>query len=480
MGFNMSSEPEIDVFTSYNTADEEIAKKIGEYLENQKIGERSIRVFFAPWDVKPAKNFIDKIDEGLEKAKFFALVLSPEALQAEWPTAERAASLLSDPSGRMGRVIPILVKSCKVPPLLAIRNWIDLREKSKFKIEMERMLCTIRGVPLPRGGPSAGSQRVVESGPSILILENKASEPDKVEESLHSNLFPITKIPSIIWKAPTIFWEKSAVYAKFGNLLSPFILREKHIFTFSNLSEETNLLRLAVDTHKIESLNLKDWFDDENKRRWLIDLLASETKKFCKNIGLYFDRTGKQFYGDKRVITNEKFSWTPHVRKGKRSLIIPYTKTNEDTGEEITFFYRHRAVGLRFIILGNELFLQIEPGWEFSIDGSILIKGKRRSVLNTRLISRIKNDVEFDEMRFWAWLLSDGVKITMGSDYAPIEINFKPLAFKTSSGIFGDRKPIPEVVEEPPPLVDEDDQSEAVIADEELDEDVEEAEEDYI
>jgi hypothetical protein len=39
-----------------------------------------------------------------------------------------------------------------------------------------------------------------------------------------------------------------------------------------------------------------------------------------------------------------------------------------------------------------------------SIDGSVLIKGKRCSVLNTRLQSRIKNDVEFDEIRFLSFI----------------------------------------------------------------------------
>lgn len=469
----MSSEPKPDIFISYNQADEEIAKKVGEYLENEKISDRQIRVFFAPWDIKPADNFIDKIDEGLSKAKFFALVLSPEALKAEWPTAERAASILSDPSGRMGRVIPILAKPCKVPPLLAIRNRIDLREKSKFKTEMVRLLCTIREEPLPRGSVIPGSKVIVESGPSTLLMENKASFPDKIDESIHTNLFPVTKLPSVIWAAPTVFWEKPTVYAKLGNEISPFILREKYLYTFSNLNDETNRLRLAVDTHAIQSINVKDWFHHEDKSRWLLDLLSSETRKFTKHIGLFFDSTSKQFYGDKRIITNEKFSWTAHVRKGKRGLIIPYTKKNEDTGKETTYFYRHRAVGLRFQILGNELFLQIEPGWEFSIDGSILIKGKRRSVLNTRLQSRLKNDVEFDEMRFWAWILSDGTKISMGSGNA-IEIDYKPLAFKTSYGVFGDHKPLPDVIEEPPPLIEEDDDSEIVIADEDLDEDIDE------
>ena len=464
-----------DVFISYNQADEDIAKKIGENLENEKIGSRNMQVFFAPWDIKPADNFIDRIDEGLAKAKFYALILSPEALEAEWPTAERAASLLSDPSGRIGRVIPILVKPCKVPPLLAIRNRIDLREKSKFKTEMRRLLCTIREEPLPRGEITPGSKLISESGSSSLVTENKILLPDKIEEVIHSNLFPVTKLPSLIWAAPTTFWEKSRVYYQLGNNISPFVLREKYLYTFSNLNEEKNRLRLAIDTHEIKSINIKEWFNDIDKSRWLIDLLASETRKFTRKAGLFFDKTSKQFYGDKKIIVDEKFSWTAHVRKGKRGLIIPYAKKDKDTGKETIYFFRHRAVGLRFQIIGNELFLQIDPGWEFSIDGSFLIKGKRRSVLNTRLQSRLKNDVEFDEMRFWSWILSDGAKIMMGDEQNPIEINFRPLSFKTSYGVFGDHKPIPDVFEEPPPLIEEDDDdSEIIIADEALDKDVEE------
>ena len=464
----MSSESKPDVFISYNQADKEIASKVAEYLESAKIGERNIRVFFASWDIKPADNFIDKINEGLTKAKFFALVLSPDALKAEWPIAERAASLLSDPSGRVGRVIPILAKPCKVPPLLAIRNRIDLRERSRFKTEMQRMLCVVRGEPLPRGREILESKTVSESGYSTLPMENNASLPDKIDESIHTNLFPVTKLPPAIWSAPTAFWKKSDVYASLGNSIPSFILREKHLHTFSNLNEGTNRLRLAVDPHEIKSINVREWLNHEDKSRWLIDLLFSKIRRFASDVGLYYDRTSKQFYGDKRIITNEKFSWTAHVRKGRRGLIIPYAKKNEETGVKTTYFYRHRAVKLRFQILGSELFLQIDPGWEFSRDGSVLIKGKRRSVLNTKLQSHLKNDVEFDEMRFWAWILSDGMKITVGSKDSSIEIDAKPLSFKTSYGVFGDHKPLPDVIEYPPSLTDEDD-SETLTTDEELD-----------
>lgn len=447
---------ENDVFISYNSADEQIARKIVDRLEKEKIGERNIKVFFAPWDIKKGENFIAKVDEGLGKAKYFALVLSPEALEAEWPTAERAAALLKDPSGRLGRVIPILVKPCKVPPLLAIRNWIDMREKSNFKTEIQKLIHTIKGEPLPRGTSSNfGKHVIMESGPSTLIQINKSSDPDQVNENLHSNLYPVTKISSVVWKAPTNMWEKKAVYAQLGNSIPPFILREKYLFTFSPLNDQKNPLRFVIDTKNIESEKIEKWFSDEDKARWLIDLLGSETRNFCKNLGLYFDYTSKQFYGDMKIITNESFSWTPHVRTSKRGLIIPYIKESKETGIPTTYFYRHRAFGLRFLILGKELFLQIDPGWEYSTDGSILIQGRRRSILNTKLRSRLRNDVEFDEMRFWAWLISDGKKIVMGSDSARIEVDARPLMFKTSAGIYGDTKIIPEMITEPPALVEE-------------------------
>lgn len=475
----MTSSFECDVFISYNSADEEISRKIGSLLEQEPIGERKIKVFFAPWDIKKGENFITKIDEGLEKAKYFVLVLSPEALDAEWPTAERAAALLTDPSGRLGRVIPILVKSCKLPSLLAIRNWVDIREKSNFKTEIQKLIYTIKGEPLPRGNLNFeyGKQTIVESGPSNLFRLNNASNPDNIDEKLHSNLYPVINIPRVIWKSPTRFWEKRAVYSQLGNKIPAFILRENHLFTFSSLNDLKNPLRFIIDVNNIESIKSEKWFSDEDKARWLVDLLGSETRKFCKNLGLYFDVTSKQFYGDMKVISNEALSWTAHVRTSKRSLIIPYVKDDKKTGIPTTYFYRHRAIGLRFLLLGKELFLQIDPGWEYSKDGSILIEGRRRSILNTRLRSMVKNDVEFDEMRFWAWLISDGKKIIMGSDDAKIEIDSKPLTFETSGGIYGDKKIIPDMITEPPPLVEEDDEMEEFEVNSEV---IEEGEDDDI
>ena len=76
-------------------------------------------------------------------------------------------------------------------------------------------------------------------------------------------------------------------------------------------------------------------------------------------------------------------------------------------------------------------------------------------------------------MRFWAWILSDGTKIKMGSGDVMIEIDSKPLLFNISYGIYGDNKPTPDIVKVPPSLVEEDG-TESIITDAELDRDVKE------
>lgn len=441
----------LDVFISYNYADEVIAKKIGSNLEKEKYNGRNIKVFLAQWDIKPGDNFIEKINEGLADAKFVVLVLSPEALQAEWPTAERDASLVSDPSGRMGRVIPIIVKPCRIPPLLLTRSWINLSGSAKFDTEMQRLLYKIKGQPLPRGDST-----------NTDLGTNSASEPDKVSESLHSNLFPVLKLPSVIWFATTTIRSNSEIYTQLGNKIPAFILKEGCLYTFTNLEVSSNKLRQVVNTHEIRSLNVQNWFKHSDKSGWLIHLLHVETRKFCRKRGLYFDNMGKQYYGDKKVITPKKITWIARVRRGQRGLIIPYEKFDSSVGKKIVYFYRHRAVKLRFKIIGDKLFLQIDPSWVFSKDGSILIQ-EQRSKLNTRLRSRIRNDVEFNEMRFWVWVLSTANKITIGSNNSTIEVSAKPLLFKTSYGVYGDHKPIPTTNYDPPPLVEE---SDDLVADE--------------
>lgn len=460
----------IDAFLSYQNADKDQATKLGSRLENERNGSGNMKIFYAPWDIAPGQNLVDRIDEGLAKAKYFLLMLSPEAIKEGWPTAERAAAILSDPSGRLGRVIPIIVRSCRIPPLLGFRNYIDLRDKTKYEQEITRLLCILKGIALPRGTRADGRAALIVEPPASPLVDLN-SEPDYVSEEIYGNIFKVTKMPSSIWSAPTKFVSNRNVFDYLGRdlIAPPFILRENRLFAFFDLAREMSPFEGVVENYDIISDRIGHWLSDQDYRSWLVQLANDAIRSKCWQLQLRFDSKGKKYYYPQGVLKNEKVNWFPHVRRSARKLIIDYQRDGR------TVFFRHRAVGLRFVLLGNSLFLRIDPGWIFSFDGKKLIDGRRRSVLNTKINSRFRNSQVLDETRFWAWLLSEDGK-TIKLDLGPgqtIEVDASPIPVRLDRGIFGDWKEIPSTVDAPPELVegaDEDTIEAEDIEDEEDDE----------
>lgn len=78
----------IDLFLCHSGADKDWVRSLGSRLEELRIGDRSIQVFFDEWDIDYGDNIISKIDAGLKQSRFVGLVLSPRMVQADWPTAE--------------------------------------------------------------------------------------------------------------------------------------------------------------------------------------------------------------------------------------------------------------------------------------------------------------------------------------------------------------------------------------------------------
>ena len=156
---------EHDVFISYSHADSKVAVKIKNKLAEHVARGRTISVFLDEETIKPGDNLVDKINKGLSNAHFFLLLLSPESIDAEWPTAERDAALLQDPSGRAGRVISILVKECEIPPLLRIRKWVDFRSDADFDKNMRKIISRITGESLSHSTKKGG--QMPKSGTSL-------------------------------------------------------------------------------------------------------------------------------------------------------------------------------------------------------------------------------------------------------------------------------------------------------------------------
>lgn len=434
-----------DAFISYSHEDSEVAQEIAARLRELCADGSEARIFMDTSAIEPGDNFVDRINEGLSRSRYYILLLSPASIKAEWPTAERDAALLGDPSGRGGRVVPILVRDCEIPPLLAIRHWIDARDKPRLDAGMASLASKITGRSLSHGAGGGTAPASAESAISAPAPARPYShEPDMVDETLYTNLYRVERIPAVR-SAPAKFPTKKMVRQELRCRLPAFVVSGGILYTSSDIKDAGNPLRPAIDTDSIDAVPPEFWLASEDRKRMLAALLNVHASHRCEGMGLTYDAIGKRYYGDKARVTSEKLRWLPHVRTGSRALIIPY---ENDGGIQ---FYRHRALRLSFRVLGSDVFLQVNPGWTFTHDGSAVIEDrKRRTSLNTRLRAHVDNDDEFAEQRFWAWLLSRGGRIEMGERGNPVRIEYVPLKFASQAGICGDHLPTPFDQGDPP------------------------------
>lgn len=82
----------IDLFLCHNGADKEWVEKLAEQIESETFegtpNGRALRVFFDKWDIRPGANVIQRLNDGLAKARYVAVVVSPDMVAADWPTLE--------------------------------------------------------------------------------------------------------------------------------------------------------------------------------------------------------------------------------------------------------------------------------------------------------------------------------------------------------------------------------------------------------
>jgi hypothetical protein len=445
----------LDAFISFQSADKAFARRLAESIEAHPLDGRKLKVFFSPWDIKPGDNIIKKLDESLDKTRFFLLILSPEALRADWPTAERAAAIYSDPSGRLGRVIPVLRRPCGIPPLLRFRNYADFRDESRYEAELTRLLCTLTGQPLPRECSPLALYREtlqrkgVDSG-SPLVSLGESWRADPVIEEVRCNLFFAESVPAKIWSAPYMLTVPPVACFQQGVSIPPHITRERRLFTFVDLSKDNNPFKGVVEDYDVRCIDTKEWFGDEDHARWLVNLLNWGITKHCQKIGLKTYEVGrrprstKKFYYDKDVVL-KKVRWPVSDRLSPKDLLIEYKG-----------FAAHRAVELKFDVMGSLVFLKINTGWVFTFDGYRPIKGPKAKLLSTRFLSSQRNKQNFNETRFWAWLLSeDGKKIKMDFGGTNVEIDAKPLPATVPVGVFGDYRDFSQLDRGPPKIFEE-------------------------
>lgn len=112
------------IFISHNGKDKEVVAPFAHKLA-EIFGIKN--VFYDSWSIRPGDGIIDKMNEGLEKCKFFFFFISKNSLESEMVKLEWQNAIIKKTKGET-RFIPVRLDSSLIPPILLQTLYINLYE----------------------------------------------------------------------------------------------------------------------------------------------------------------------------------------------------------------------------------------------------------------------------------------------------------------------------------------------------------------
>ena len=432
------SKETFDVFLCHNGADKDWVRKLAEQIESETFdgssNGRTLRVFFDEWDIDIGHNILLRLNKALTASRYVAVVISPEMLEAPWPGLEWTHVVSDDPTNRKGRIVPLFLsdyshligKQAELPAPFKALNWIDFRRPADFKRSFLKLVRKLRDESPARGRklrPIASSR--VEPKPLHAPSDEMAASPDRVSDILLGNVLPVQDYPKTIWFAPTDARLPEEVRKQVKDS-AQFILQEKMLLTFADLTREDESLRAVIDETKITSRPLAALKDDVVRWRWIVQLLNRCLRSHLIGLPIKRDDKGRYFFRPKE---NAARVWK-NGNDPERTVADRKTTPNGEV------FWVHQGARLAFQTLGELLLLCIEPCYVFTSDGNQPLDGKPVGPLSIKWGGKERNAAILRHIVFWArTLLRQSSKIEITTGGQPILISGIPAFAKTNFGI---------------------------------------------
>jgi hypothetical protein len=433
----------IDLFLSYTSADREWVERFASKLEAEQIGGRPISVFFDQWDIDHGENILDRIETGLKESRFLAVVLSPAFNRAEWPRLEWQSRVHEDPAGMRGRILPVLLhkfdpvtrEQVEFPLPLRLLRYFDFTESRRFDSEFQQLLRRLRGERPTRGSGISGSN----SGNHSFVGQE---EPTGGPESLVSNLLPVIQYPTAIWSDFTKAEKKQDVWKAWpGAKVAPFLLHGGRLFAFTAPSEPKNPFVKFWGGTNLRQERPIDWIKDSIRAPLLVGLFNQALSEHCYQLRIRRAKLEKsQYFCPTFDGKSRAFRW------GEGARVRTLAKMAENAKGEP--FGVHHSAQMRFIILDDEIYLLIEPGWLFTDDGIRPMTGRQVGVLSTKWGGRERNAAVLRNLLMWGQLLAGrntSIEISLGGTEF-LRMESVPAHAEINVGIASDSIPLERIL----------------------------------
>ena len=266
-----------------------------------------------------------------------------------------------------------------------------------------------------------------------------SGDPDEIEETIYSNLFPVTALPKYVYLGNQREYDDVSIKVLlkqegvFPNFFHKFKQWNDKIVTFENLDNEQNTYRKLVHTDTIRRESIEGWIQDPDKNRIIVELLNRELKHYAMNKGMFHFREKNRLYYPLETPESKKTTKKWRARYGTAERAVAARMYAEQLNR---FIYCHTAFYPSFVEIGpGKFYLRILPTFVLTDDGRNPTYGFKEGTVITRLSYDRYNDKYLNTILFWIHQLGDGKDIKIG-DY--LVIDSKPVEAQVTVGIVFD------------------------------------------
>ena len=239
--------------------------------------------------------------------------------------------------------------------------------------------------------------------------------PVPKQETLISNLLPLTAFPKRIWVGESRFSDVKKIFSLLRNaddrIGGDWILRSGSVISFQNLQEYpwTDICDLGT----CEDFEVEEWADsdDPDRQRHFVELLNRALTTQLYPTVRYRRDQDCYFFACNLGIAPLDIQYQSLVNMSSMTVVHKYDKTNAEGHRYV--WLRHLAFKSRFKRFDGQWYLEITPTYVFTWDGTNLYHFHEKWLSKIKQIE--KNRAVLSNLLLWADYLGGNASDLFGS-----------------------------------------------------------------
>ncbi len=292
-----------------------------------------------------------------------------------------------------------------------------------------------------------GTQSVKASGDEEEFIKRRCEEteyriglisgnPDRIQETLLSNLFEVRQVPSTVYSARLA--REQIPFAV--RMETSFVVQDPYLYSFRDPRSEP--LKPFVVAQTMAKHEVHEWLKDKDRRNIVLWLLDSGLIWEARRRGM-FEWKKQVFYPLRHGETMRHEPWPGMARQATRQVATMMYAAQ--LGGQVGV---HPAVDVHFGIVGEKLYLRLLPTFVLTSDGRRVRTGDMEGTVVTSLTHDEYNMAYVRNLMFWMSRLgTEGGRLRLLD--GDVEVDAEAMKSQIEVGLRADRPGLAAVISGP-------------------------------